>query len=93
MSEIYYPAGWKAYVDGDETEILRTNSILRSVVVPAGNHEVVFKFDPPLYRIGWVLSNAAWGAAAICILVGLWQIPSVRRRLHMNYREHEVTRS
>ena len=93
LSEIYYPAGWKAYVDGDETEILRTNSILRSVVVPAGDHEVVFKFDPPLYRIGWVLSNAAWGAAAICILVGLWQIPSVRRRLHMKYREHEVTRS
>jgi hypothetical protein len=80
LSEVYYPAGWKAYVDGQETEIFRTNYVLRSVVVPPGSHEVVFSFDPPLYRAGWIISNAAWGIVALCILAGLWKIPFVRRR-------------
>ncbi len=81
LSEVYYPAGWKAYIDGNETEIYRTNYVLRSVVVPAGTHEVVFSFDPPMYRLGWILSNAAWGLAAVCILIGLWRMPSIRKRL------------
>lgn len=81
LSEVYYPAGWKAFVDGTETEIYRTNYILRSVVVPAGSHEVLFTFDPPMYRLGWLMSNSAWGVAAICILGGLWATPSVRQRL------------
>jgi len=40
LSEVYYPAGWKAYVDGAETEIYKTDYILRSVVVPQGEHNV-----------------------------------------------------
>ncbi|MBI5472075.1 MAG: YfhO family protein [Ignavibacteriae bacterium] len=81
LSEIYYPAGWNAYVDGTPTEIYRTNYILRSVVVPAGAHTVEFKFEPKMYELGWTLSNAAWGVALLCILIGLWQTPTVRARL------------
>ncbi len=81
LSEIYYPAGWKAYIDGTETEIYKTNYILRSVVVPAGNHEVTLTFDPPMYALGWNLSRAAWGVTFLCIVIGLWQIPAVRARL------------
>jgi Bacterial membrane protein YfhO len=81
LSEVYYPAGWKAFVDGQETEIYRTDYVLRSVVVPAGTHEVVFRFDPAAYRTGWVLSNAGWAVAGLAILLGLWQVPGVRRRL------------
>jgi Bacterial membrane protein YfhO len=81
LSEVYYPSGWKAFIDGRETEILRTNYVLRSVVVPGGTHEVVFSFDPPLYRIGWVLSNAAWAVTALCIVIGLWLNPAVRQKL------------
>jgi len=81
LSEVYYPAGWKAYVDGHETEIYRTNYVLRSIVVPAGTHEVVFSFDPPMYRLGWILTNAAWGVVLLCVLLGLWKVPAIRRRL------------
>jgi hypothetical protein len=77
VSEVYYPAGWKAYVDGTETPIYKTNSILRSVVVPAGTHEVVMSFDPPVYLAGYMASNIAWGIALICVLLGLWRTPRI----------------
>jgi hypothetical protein len=80
LSEVYYPAGWKAFIDGNETEIYKTNYILRSVVVPKGEHTVTFKFDPPLYSTGWNLTRAAWGITLICILIGLWQTPAIRAR-------------
>jgi hypothetical protein len=71
LSEIYYPAGWKAFVDGNETPIVRTNSVLRSVVVPGGKHEVVFTFTPTYFESGWAISNAAWGCSALLVIAGL----------------------
>jgi len=88
LGEVYYPAGWKAYIDGTETEIHKTNYILRSLVVPAGSHEILFEFNPPLYEIGWTLSNVAWGLAAVCILLGVWRTPWVRSRFAGKPREH-----
>jgi hypothetical protein len=81
LSEVYYPAGWKAYVDGTETPIYRTNSILRSVVVPAGTHDLVFEFDPPMYRAGYLTTNIAWIIALLCVVLGLWMTPEIRARI------------
>jgi uncharacterized membrane protein YfhO len=78
LSEVYYPAGWKAFIDGSETEIYKTNSILRSVVVPAGAHEVVFSFDPPMYTAGYLITNVAWVIALLCIAWGMWRTPAIR---------------
>jgi hypothetical protein len=81
VSEVYYPAGWKAFVDGQETEILKTNYMLRSIVVPTGSHTVEFRFDPVLYTAGYTITNIAWAIALCCVLIGLWQLPAVRAKL------------
>ncbi|MDE6160119.1 MAG: YfhO family protein, partial [Muribaculaceae bacterium] len=46
FSEVYFPWGWKATVDGAPAPLGRVNYLLRAMRVPAGRHEVVMTFDP-----------------------------------------------
>ncbi|HEY3250873.1 MAG TPA: YfhO family protein, partial [Ignavibacteria bacterium] len=59
LSEVYYPAGWKAFIDGQPTEIYKTNYLFRSVIVPKGQHKVEFKFEPETYYMGKKISMGA----------------------------------
>ncbi|MFI5251992.1 MAG: YfhO family protein [Bacteroidota bacterium] len=80
LSEIYYPAGWKAYVDNTETEIYKTNYILRSVIMPEGKHTVVFKFEPKTYEQSYFYTKIGWGFCAFILIGGIAQLPFVRKR-------------
>ncbi len=71
ISEVYYPAGWKAYVDGKETEIFATNYILRGIVVPAGEHKIEMIFAPPVYKLSLKLSLIGSLLTIIFIIIGL----------------------
>ena len=71
LADNYYP-GWKAYVDGVETKILRANYSFRAVVVPKGEHEVVFSYFPESFRLGAI--------GAIIGLIGLIVLTSKIRK-------------
>lgn len=49
FSEIFYP-DWKAYIDGKEVEVLKTDYLLRGIEIPEGKHKIEFVFDVPSYR-------------------------------------------
>ena len=46
FSEIYYPYGWKAYINNQPVEHFRVNYTLRALNVPAGEHHIRFEFKP-----------------------------------------------
>jgi hypothetical protein len=55
LSEIFYP-GWKAFVDGTETAIYRTDYNLRGVYLPAGSHHLVVRFEPESFERGRMIT-------------------------------------
>lgn len=56
LSDTWYP-GWKAYIDGKETEIYKTNGMLRGIFIEGeGLHNVEFVFSPESYYIGFGIS-------------------------------------
>jgi len=59
FSEIYYPAGWKSYIDGSEVPHFKADYVLRAMEVPAGDHEIIFRFEPESYRTGTRISFAS----------------------------------
>ena len=59
FSEIYYPDGWKAEVDGKPVEILRADWTLRAAELPAGEHDLVMRFKPDSYAVGAGISRAS----------------------------------
>jgi hypothetical protein len=75
FSEIYYPDGWTAKIDGKEVPILKVNYLLRGLEMKSGKHKVEFSFDLPRFR----KSNnfALIGTVLIVLLIafGFWKFP------------------
>jgi hypothetical protein len=55
LADTWFP-GWRATIDGRPAPIIRTDQLLRGVVLPAGAHTVEFTYVPWSWRIGWILS-------------------------------------
>jgi len=70
FSEIYYPKGWNAYIDGKPTPHFQTDYVLRAMILPAGEHKVEFKFEPKVYRIGEKISLIS-SILLILVVIGL----------------------
>lgn len=68
LSEIYYPAGWNAYIDGKKSHIYETNFVLRGIFVPGGKHTITFVFRPQSYYTG---EKIAWGASLLLLGIGI----------------------
>lgn len=76
LSEIYYPAGWKATLDGEPTKIYKTNFVLRGFQVPAGEHTLSLKFEPQSSIWG---ARLAWAGHLIIWLSGLLAVGIIYR--------------
>ncbi|HYG18159.1 MAG TPA: YfhO family protein [Ohtaekwangia sp.] len=69
FSEIYYEKGWKAFIDGKETPIMRADYVLRALPVPAGKHTIEFRFEPKAYFVGNKITTAtSW--VTVLVLLG-----------------------
>jgi hypothetical protein len=56
LSDNYFP-GWQAQLDGRPVKIYRADYSFRAVAVPAGEHQLIFKYQPALFTKGLVLST------------------------------------
>jgi len=75
LSEIWYPA-WKATLDGQETEILRTNYSLRGIAVPKGKHTLVLSYDSSAFRLGaWISITTV-----VATIVGIFLLGRLRTK-------------
>ncbi len=71
FSEIYYSKGWHAYVDGYHVPYLRANYVLRALTVPAGEHEIEFKFEPRIWVVGERISFAGSLLLILLLITGI----------------------
>ncbi len=73
LSDTYYP-GWKAFVDGEEREILQANACQRAVEVSSGKHEVRFMFDSFPVKAGF-------GVTVVSLLVATSLLIASKRKV------------
>lgn len=66
FSEIYFPWGWHADIDGQPAELARVNYVLRALALPAGSHEVTMRFEPASVR---TTSNVAYACVTLIYLL------------------------
>ena len=67
FSEIWTEKGWKMFVDGQEQPLLRANYLLRSALIPSGEHEIVMEYAPKAWKVG----NAVSFASSLIMILGL----------------------
>lgn len=71
FSEIYLPFGWKAFIDGKEAEIIKTNYLMRGLIVPAGKHVIEFRYEPETYYTGKTVSTFSNVFLALILIAGI----------------------
>lgn len=71
LSEIYYPKGWNAYLDGKKVDYANVNYVLRGIAVPAGTHTIDFRFEPRSYYLGDTISYISNILYCLVILISI----------------------
>ena len=74
FSEIYYPNGWNAYIDGKKASFQKVNYLLRGMEIPAGKHKVEFIFEPATYKLSSSIANISGWALYVSIGLALFAL-------------------
>lgn len=69
FSEIFFPWGWNATIDGEKAEIGRVDYVLRAIRVPAGKHTLVMDFNPKMLKVTSAVAYVCIIAIYILLLV------------------------
>lgn len=80
FSEIYYEDGWNAYLDGKLVPYYNVNYVLRGMEIPAGNHEITFKFEPKVIKEGKIFSLISY-ALLIVVSAGWFFYDEKKKRI------------
>lgn len=71
FSEMHYPSGWQAFIDGAPQEHYRVDYALRGMKVPAGQHNIEFRFEPEVVETGSQITLAANALLGLIIVGGI----------------------
>jgi uncharacterized membrane protein YfhO len=74
LTDNYLP-DWKVYVDGKPAELLQAYHTFRAVALPAGEHDVAFRYESKYYKLGSYVS-----LLAVIFLCGTFGFAFIRRR-------------
>ena len=72
LGDTYYPNGWHAYIDGNETDILRLNHGFRGIIVPKGEHKIEFIYKPTSFVVSKYLALGLSSLILIGLIFGLY---------------------
>ena len=67
FSEIWTSKGWTLWIDGKESPLIRADYILRAAVIPAGNHEIMMRYEPKIWKVG----NTIQLISSLILILGL----------------------
>ena len=86
FSEVYYPYGWKAYVDDQPVDIFRVNYILRAINIDPGNHKIKLVFRPDSVKKGDTLSLIFifMMYATMLGIIGMWAFRYFMKKKQIN---------
>ena len=77
FSEIYFPWGWQITIDGELVEMARVNYLLRGVNIPAGEHDIEFRFEPTSLKVNTII---AFTSIFMVLIVGVGVVVSSLRK-------------
>jgi uncharacterized membrane protein YfhO len=86
FSEIYYPHGWDAYIDGKKTPYCKTNYALRGLAIPAGKHSIEFKFEPVSVSKGEQIARYTNIFSVLFVLFCLFMVWKKRKRTNIDLK-------
>jgi hypothetical protein len=87
FSEIYYPLGWDAYIDGKKTPYVKTDYALRGLAIPAGKHTIDFIFDPVSVKKGEQIARYSYILSVLIVLLCLFMVWKNRNKTNTEIKE------